>query len=81
MATQLTVEYDEIGDILYLDVAPPTDEQVMVEVAPGTLLRKNTRTGAIDGIEILGFRRRSGTNEGLDIPVGIDLRPLDPVVG
>ncbi len=35
MGTRLTVEYDEVGDILYLDVEPPSNAQVMIEVCPG----------------------------------------------
>ena len=81
MGTKITVEYDEVGDILYLDVAPPTEDQVMLEVAPGTLLRKNTRTGVIEGVEILGFRRRSVPNEGLEVPVVVDLKLPGPVSG
>lgn len=81
MGTKLTVEYDEIGDILYLDVAPPTDDQVMIEVSPGTLLRQNTLTGRVEGIEVTGFRIRAAREDGIQVPVEIDLRLPGPVAG
>lgn len=73
MATQLTVEYDEASDILYLDLAEPTPAQVMVEVAPGALVRKNTLTGAIEGIEIQELRRRASGETRVCMPINIDL--------
>ena len=80
MGKELTAEYDKVGDILYLDVAPSTEDHVMIEVAPGALLRQNTLTGAIDGIEIHGFTRRAADGHGVTLPVGIDLRASQPVV-
>ena len=73
MATTLMVEYDEHGDILYLDLVEPTSDHVMVEVAPGALLRKNTRTSAIEGIEIQNLRRRASRQARLTLPIGIEI--------
>lgn len=81
MGKRLTVEYDEVGDILYLDVEPPSNAQVMIEVCPGTLLRKNTSTGRMEGIEISGLRTRMKRSEGIEVPVEVDLKPLGPVAG
>lgn len=80
MASELNIEYDREGDILYLDVCPPGDDEVMVEVAPGALLRQNTVTGAIEGIEIHGLSRRAAGESGFAVPVRIDLAPLVPAV-
>jgi hypothetical protein len=79
MATKLTIEYDAVGDILYLDVVKPSEDHVLVEVSPGAMLRKNTHTGAVEGIEVAGFRRRLGAPEGIEVPVGIQLQMLDPI--
>ena len=76
MGTRLTVEYDEVGDILYLDVGEPGLDQVMVEVSPGAMLRTEGVPGTVQGIEIHGFRRRATREDGISIPVGVDLRQL-----
>ena len=81
MGTKLTIEYDEVADILYLDTAEPTENQLMSEVAPGMMLRQNTSTKTFDGIEIHGLRRRAGAGFALEMPVSIDLDELRPVSG
>ena len=79
MATKLTIEYDEVGDILYLDVSAPTADQIMVEIGPGAMLRRNTLTGIVEGVEIVGFLRRAKADAGFEIPVGIELHQLGTV--
>ncbi len=81
MATKLTVEYDAIGDILYLDLLEPSDVQVLVEVSPGAMLRRNSVTGVVEGIELQGFTRRTGSPTAVEVPVQIDLQMLPPVSG
>ena len=77
----MTGEYDEVGDILYLDLGDPGAQQVMVEVAPGAMLRKEGSPGMVQGIEIHGLRRRTAGNNGITVPVGIELRELEPTPG
>lgn len=81
MATKLTVEYDAVGDILYLDILEPSDLQVLIEVSPGAMLRKNSLTGAVEGIELAGLTRRIGAPGAIEVPVRIDLDMLPPVNG
>ncbi len=81
MATKLTIEYDSVGDILYLDLLEPSDLQVLIEVSPGAMLRKNTLTGAVEGIELAGLTRRVGAPGAIEVPVQVDLEMLPPVSG
>ncbi|OGP84752.1 MAG: hypothetical protein A2Y95_03835 [Deltaproteobacteria bacterium RBG_13_65_10] len=55
MEARLTFEYDELGDILYIRSVPPYPEQETEQLAYNVFARRNPRSGAIEGIEILFF--------------------------
>ncbi len=57
METPLTFEYDEVGDILYINKVPPYPEQDSEELAYNIVARRNPHTGAIENLEILFFTR------------------------
>ncbi len=62
-------EYDQVGDILYVDLAPIRDEHTMREIAEGVLLREDTASCAIEGLEIHGFLARLSAEKGIDVPI------------
>ena len=57
METPLTFEYDEAGDILYINRVAPYPEQETEPMAYNMLARRNPRTRAIENLEILFFTR------------------------
>jgi hypothetical protein len=57
METPLTFEYDEVGDILYINKIPPYAEQESEQLAYNVVARRNPRTGAIENLEVLFFTR------------------------
>lgn len=57
METPLTFDYDEAGDILYIDKVPPYPEQETDQLAYNVAARRNPRTGAVENLEILFFTR------------------------
>lgn len=69
MGTSLRFEYDSVGDILYVDIAPPHDKNIMREVAEGVLLRMNLLTEGIDGLEVHGFMARLASGSVIEAPI------------
>ena len=57
MATPLTFEYDEVGDILYINKVRPYAEQESEQLAFNVVVRRNPRTGAVENLEVLFFTR------------------------
>jgi hypothetical protein len=57
MEASLTFEYDEAGDILYINKVAPYPEQETEQLAYNMLARRNPRTQAIENLEILFFTR------------------------
>ena len=57
MAAPLTFDYDEVGDILYVQACPPYAEQETVPLEYNIVARKNPESGAIECLEILFFTR------------------------
>lgn len=53
----LTFEYDEVGDILYINKVPPYPEQETDQLVYNVMARRNPRTGAVENLEILFFTR------------------------
>jgi uncharacterized protein YuzE len=64
----MKVHYDAIGDILYIDLFPPTADQIMREVSEGLLLRLQLSTGKLEGYEIHGFVARSEDGREFELP-------------
>lgn len=58
MEKKLTIRYDEIGDILYIDVVTPYAEQDSEMLEDEVVARLNPRTGDIETLEILFFSKR-----------------------
>ena len=69
METQLIVEYDRIGDILYLGKIPPYPEQETEEVEYGVVARLNPQSGEVENLEILFFSTRAASGAALRLPV------------
>ncbi len=71
--TELTkwtsVEYDRIGDILYLGTVSPYPEQESEELDYGVVARLNPQSGEIENLEILFFSSRVASGEALQLPV------------
>ena len=57
MATPLTFEFDEIGDILHIGKVAPYAEQETEQLAYDVTARRNPRTGAVENLEVLFFTR------------------------
>jgi hypothetical protein len=74
MRTRLSILYDEIGDILRFDMVKPNRRQECIHLAPDVLGRLNTRTGAIENIEILFFTERRWRGKALALPVLAEMR-------
>jgi len=57
METPLKFQYDEEGDILYINKVSPYAEQETDQIEYNVVARRNPRTGAIENLEILFFTR------------------------
>lgn len=57
METSLSFEYDEVGDILYINKVRPYPDQETEQLAYNVLARRNPRTGVVENLEILFFTR------------------------
>jgi uncharacterized protein YuzE len=55
---RLTFRYDRVGDILYIDKVKPYAEQSQNELGDEISARFNPKTGEIETIELLFFKRR-----------------------
>ncbi len=53
MNSKLTIRYDKIGDILYLDQCSPYPEQESEEIGDEIVARFNPESGDIENLEIL----------------------------
>ena len=57
MEADLTFVYDDQGDILYIQKVPPYPEQESEPLEYNVVARRNPRTRAIEGLEVLFFTR------------------------
>jgi len=57
METPLTFEYDEVGDILYINKVHPYPEQDTDQLTYNVTARRNPQTDAVENLEILFFTR------------------------
>ena len=69
MPGKLTLRYDRIGDILYIDQISPYPAQESEEIGNEIIARLNPETGAIENLEILFFSRRMQTQNFLELPI------------
>jgi len=73
MEKALTLRYDAVGDILYVDTCPPYADQESEELDNEIIARLNPDSGAIENLEILFFSRRSGESFPLPINTKLEL--------
>lgn len=57
METHLTFEYDPTGDILFIRAVPAHPDQVKDQVEYNVVVRRNARTNAVEGVDVLFFTR------------------------
>jgi len=76
MASRLTLKYDQVGDILYIENCPPYPEQESDHLADEIIGRMNPETGQVECLEILFFstRLRDGVCE---LPVTAEMYPAE----
>ena len=73
IAQNLTIRYEKIGDILYIDRCPPYADQESEEISEEVVARLNPTTGTIENLAILFFSKRLETTNILQLPVIADL--------
>lgn len=73
MASQLTIRYDPVGDILFLWKRAPHPGQVIDMLAADVLMRSDEATGEIEGYDLLFISRRMADGEQLSLPGEFDL--------
>jgi uncharacterized protein YuzE len=59
MDKKLTLRYDKIGDILYIDTCPPYAAQESEELGDEMIARLNPTSGSVENLEILFFSQRT----------------------
>jgi hypothetical protein len=69
MAAKLTLRYDKVGDILYIDKVPPYPEQDSEEFDNEIVVRMHPTTGEVENLEILFYTARLRSGEVLELPV------------
>lgn len=74
MVAPLIVEFDAVGDILYLGKTKPYAEQESEEIDYGVVARLNPTSGEVENLEILFFTARAKIGDGLSIPILADFR-------
>ena len=77
MGKTLSIEYDAIGDFLFLDVCQPYAEQDSDGIGDDVVVRFNLETMEIETIEILFFEARQRKEGEIRIPVNAALFPSD----
>ena len=74
MDAPLIVEYDQVGDILYLGKTKPYTEQESEELDYGVVARLNPTSHEVENLEILFFTQRLKNGVGLSVPILADFR-------
>ena len=57
MDKNLTFRYDQVGDILYLDLCSPYEEQESEEIRDEIIARLNPDSNEVENLEILFFSK------------------------
>jgi len=76
MDRHLVFDYDEDGDILYVNVVEPYAPQDSDMVSDYVVARSNPETGLIENLEILFFLERVRRGEKIDLPVSSEMNLL-----
>ena len=74
MEAQLTIEYDQVGDILYLGKGAPYPEQESEELDYGVVARLNPETREVENLEVLFFSQRSADHNIFQLPILAEFR-------
>jgi uncharacterized protein YuzE len=69
MDQNLTFRYDQVGDILYIDVCSPYPEQESEEIGDEVIARFNPHSGEVENLEILFFSKRVEGRNSFQLPV------------
>ena len=79
---QLAIQYDAVGDILFVDLAPRRADQVTDWIEDELVARFNERTGLVENFDVLHFQRRVAAGETVALPLDAVLEPdHEPVPG
>ncbi|MBD1873061.1 DUF2283 domain-containing protein [Nodosilinea sp. FACHB-131] len=75
MAEKLVFQYDQVGDILYINKCAPYAEQESEEIGDEMIARLNPVSGEVENLEILFFSERLlNADFLLELPVIANLR-------
>jgi len=74
MKSNMTIRYDKIGDILYIDQCVPYPEQESEEIGDEIIARLNPDNGNIENLEILFFSKRLQTQNIFELPIVAQLQ-------
>lgn len=74
MAARLTLRYDQVGDILYIDKVSPYPEQDSEELDNEIVVRMHPETGEVENLEILFYTARLRRGETLELPIVASLK-------
>ena len=69
MDKNLTLRYDKVGDILYIDTCPPYAAQESEEIGDEIIARLNPDSGVIENLEILFFSKRLNSSIPLELRI------------
>jgi uncharacterized protein YuzE len=69
MNSKLTIRYDKISDILYIDQCSPYSEQESEEIGNDIIARLNPDNGNIENLEILFFSKRLEIQNIFELPI------------
>ena len=74
MDKKLTLRYDKIGDILYIDTCPPYAAQESEELGDEIIARLNPTSSSVENLEILFFSQRTEPLNLLALPISSELQ-------
>ncbi|MGD1908446.1 MAG: DUF2283 domain-containing protein [Leptolyngbyaceae cyanobacterium] len=74
MDKNLAFRYDQVGDILYVDLCPPYAEQESEEIGDEIIARFNPESNAMENLEILFFSKRFADQSLFELPVLADFK-------
>ncbi len=74
MAETLSLKYDPVGDILYINKCSPYPNQESEELGDDIIVRLNPETGDIETLEVLFFAQRLKEKQELNLPIKVNLQ-------
>ncbi|MCY7285947.1 MAG: DUF2283 domain-containing protein [Cyanobacteria bacterium CAN_BIN43] len=74
MDKNLTFRYDQVGDILYLDLCSPYEEQESEEIRDEIIARLNPDSNEVENLEILFFSKCFVEKSLFELPIIADLK-------